>query len=202
MLSLLLLTLLATAAVSTPLFNTENHAFIVDRGTDDWWRQKPELPARIKRCNGSPNCESYINDLGNWDMRFKRGMEPGTDDYSRRFDGLGKRESSNVTTYLEIYDHSLVWGCDVHPAITLGNLSTLCPPGEASCIGGPVNIPIQWMLPAPGLAGREPIPEDLAIAATGSYDLQFQGDFIAAVQAVAAAGAKWDRGPRTRRAPA
>lgn len=48
------------------------------------------------------------------------------------------------------------------------------------------------MTPAPGEAGREPIPETMAIAATGSYDPEFQGDFISAIQAVAAAGAKWD----------
>ena len=195
MLSSFLLILLATAAVATPLSNNDNHATIVERGDSAWWRKRSDLPARIKRCNNSPNCESYINSLGDWDLRFKRGMEPGSADYQRRFNGHSKREeSSNVTTYLEIYDHSLTWGCDIHPAVTLGNLSIMCPKGEASCIGGPVNIPVQWMAPAPGEAGREPIPETMAITATGSYDPEFQGDFIQAIQAVAAAGAKWDKG--------
>ena len=50
------------------------------------------------------------------------------------------------------------------------------------------------MTPARGVAGREPVPEVMAISATGSYDPEYQGDFIQAIQAVAAAGAKWDKG--------
>lgn len=92
MLSLsVLLTLLATAAVATPLFNSDSQAIIVERGDEECWRERPEAPARFKRRNGSPNCGSYINERGDWDVRFNPGVESGTEDYKRRFDGSDKR---------------------------------------------------------------------------------------------------------------
>ena len=59
----------------------------------------------ISQCKAAENCETYESDIGTL-IRFKSGMEPGSDDYNRRFGNgtdhsrvLVKRNTQTYATF-------------------------------------------------------------------------------------------------------
>jgi hypothetical protein len=65
-----------------------------------------------------PNWETFVNDLGYTEVRFKEGMEPGSWDYDQRFGGndthaIRKRQNDIMTDPL-VGSTKIPWGCEVN----------------------------------------------------------------------------------------
>lgn len=86
----------------------------------------PSAPSSyITACEAADNCETYIEPTtGRPSIRFKTGMEPGTEDYiSRLAKSKTKRQSGYPQTQVTVGDTTIYWGCGIDPVATLNNVS-------------------------------------------------------------------------------
>ena len=165
MLTLGLLSLLATTALSNPL-------------------SQDSKPARQPRCTGAGNCETWVDSAGNVRNRFKRGMEPGTEDYTLH---LAKRDTSYPQTQITVGDATIVWGCGIDPVATLNNVSAICSTSGQCITNAPWSIPVQYVSSNPGGYSPAAVADTLTLNADGTYPAWLRNGLVEALQTAAAA---------------
>ena len=104
-----------------------------------------------------------------------------------------------IATKIDFADAKMSWGCNVDPIQTMGNLSSACPAGDASCPNGVFSIPIQSIQPPPsgsppGASVNNPVPSTLDFAVTGSYPSSMRDGMLELVKVAAGQNIKWYRG--------
>ena len=177
MLSLALVSLLTSMALATPVSNLAEASL------------KP-------RCDGTGNCETYLNAAGITRIRFKRGMEPGSADYENRMSkNKVKRDGTYPQTTITLGDATIPWGCDIDPVATLNNVSAICATTGQCIDNAPWSTSVQYITPNPGNTASPPVGDTLTISATGTYPAWMRNGIISALQTAAGApGAiNWDR---------
>ena len=168
-----LLTLLATNALASPLLTSESNSIP---------RSPSSEPSHITACEAADNCETYIeSSSGQVNIRFKSGMEPGTEDYNNRVANPNvKRDDSSVTTSITVGDATMLWGCDTDPVVTLGNLTDICA-SSGSCISNaPYTDQVTYVTPGQNAWSSE----TLTISAVGQYPDWMRNGIVEGVQAV------------------
>ena len=166
-----LLALLATTALASPLPTSESMPTP---------RSPLNKPSYITSCEAADNCETYTDPLsGLINIRFKSGMEPGTEDYNARLnDSHTKRQSDSTHTDVVVGDATIYWGCDVDPIATLNNISTICST-EGQCISNaPYTTEVTYVTPPENFGGSQ----TLTIAAQGHYFKWMRNGIVAGVQ--------------------
>ncbi|CAF9939444.1 hypothetical protein IMSHALPRED_001349 [Imshaugia aleurites] len=183
------LSLLAASAVASPVSETVSD---LSSRTLASISSDPFLAA----CQRATNCETYTDPSGLQRIRFKAGMEPGSDDYDKRVGNLAKRDTTDAPGYpktqVTVGDATLWWGCGVDPVQTINNLSSICATSGECVSNSPWTLPIEYVTP-------DSDPEQsatLTLTATGGYPSWLRNGLVGAMQQ--AAGAKglitWDRG--------
>ncbi|CZT22019.1 uncharacterized protein RCC_07888 [Ramularia collo-cygni] len=139
------------------------------------------------------NYELYTNSLGYTASRFKPGMEPGSDDYARRFgagannitldltsgDGQLTKRAENRNTDPFMGRKQIAYGCDTDiPGTVFDKLHTLCQ--DTHCDEG-IEETIETSYPTYGRKESATI----TIKAAGNYPSGMKHAFIWAVQAMA-----------------
>ena len=173
MLSISLFALLATTALSSPLISSDS--LLPTRSTQPNW---------ITSCEAATNCETYTDPTTDQlNIRFKAGMEPGTDDYEMRHDPTKvKRQGGYPTTQVTIGDGLEFWGCDVDPVATLNNVSSICAT-TGQCVPDTWSLPVTYVTPTADVSAAE----TLSITATGTYPSWIRNGLVAGVQAAMSA---------------
>ncbi|KAH8172306.1 hypothetical protein LIA77_09074 [Sarocladium implicatum] len=128
------------------------------------------------------NWETYTNELGYTTVRFKEGMEPGSDDYSARLGGnnteavIEKRQDGWTTEPL-VGSTKIPYGCDVNVRDgILSKLWDIC--SELGCDSGTTaNADVDWS--DDGLARTAQV----SFKATGRWPSGMQEPMIHAIQA-------------------
>lgn len=172
MLQVAILALLATMVLAGPL--SSSNLLLED--------PSPSAQASyITACEAADNCETYIDPItGRPSIRFKTGMEPGTDDYTSRLaKSKTKRQSGSLTTSITFDDTTISWGCGIAPATTLGNVSSLCH-ASGQCIPTDSWSTSAFFGPAPPSGASS--SETLTITANGVYPSGMSNDLVQGVQ--------------------
>ena len=171
-----LLTLLATKVLASPLPTSESISIP---------RSPAGIPSYTSACEAADNCETYTDpSSGRVNIRFKSGMEPGTEHYNTRVaNSYTKRDSSNTTTTITVGDSTIFWGCDIDPVATLGNLINVCP-SSGSCLSDePYTDQVTYVTPGQDTSSSE----SLSITAVGTYPPWMRNGLVEGVQAVMSA---------------
>ena len=175
MLQVAILALLATMALAGPL--SSSNLLLEDRS--------PSAQASyITACEAADNCETYIDPTtGRPNIRFKTGMEPGTEDYTSRLaKSKTKRQSGYPKTQVTVGDTTISWGCGIDPVATLGNVSSVCAT-SGQCI--PTD---SWSTSVNfGSAPHSSTSETLTITALGTYPSWIRNGLVEGVQAAMSA---------------
>ena len=177
MLHVSIIALLATMALAGPL--TSTNLSLEDRS--------PSAPSSyIAACEAADNCETYIEPTtGRAKIRFKSGMEPGTDDYNSRMANSNvKRQSGYPQTQVTVGDHTIYWGCDIDPVATLGNVSSICATSGQCVETDSFSKSVTYTTPG---SDSEEDSETLAITATGTYPSWFRNGLVEGIQAAMSA---------------
>ncbi|KAK0511185.1 hypothetical protein JMJ35_006737 [Cladonia borealis] len=140
----------------------------------------------ITACEAADNCETYIDPTsGRTNIRFKAGMEPGTDDYNSRVaNSKIKRQNGSPYTQVTLGDHTISWGCGIDPVATLGNVSSICATSGQCIPTDSWSTTVDFPLLPPENSKNS---ETLTITATGTYPSWSRNGLIEAVQAVMSA---------------
>lgn len=177
MLHVSILALLATMALAGPL--PSSNSLLEDRSPS-------AQSSYITACEAADNCETYVDPTtGRPNIRFKTGMEPGTEDYTSRLaKSKTKRQSGYPQTQVTVGDTTVSWGCGIDPVATLGNVSSICAT-SGQCIptdswSTSVNFPPSW-------PGGNWASESLTITATGTYPSWIHNGLVEGIQAVMSA---------------
>lgn len=157
------------------------------------------LPQPDMVCGPTSNCETIARRNGQIVYRHKRGMEPGTDDFVRRFGnsseefpyGIGKR-ASNVKTMVTLGSTTLDWGCKQSPNVLLDSLHGMCKDSGACDEGSPFSTSVDWVKTTekPGqtgivIGGGDIKQRTLKITADGKYESWAKWNYINAIKAAA-----------------
>lgn len=182
------LALVATMAIAGPLSDYPTGPnLVVSKRTAE--TSGDDLPGHIVACNNAENCETYIDNKGYTAIRFKRGTEPGTAEFARR---LAKRDDSDpVTTYATLGDGNLLWGCDIDPSVTLGNITTPCMDTGSCDQANPAFVDINYITTNPGGTAGAPTSQTMEITATGEYYPPWFAAYVAAMQALGGVMTNW-----------
>ena len=166
MIHISLLTLLATTAFAGPLPKSGKSSY-------------------ISACDAADNCETYTDPTSGYvNVRFKAGMEPGTDDYNTRVAGShAKRQSGYPQTQVTIGDDTIYWGCDIDPVATLDHVGDVCATSGQCISNSPWTESVDYL----GPDVTEKTPEPLTISAVGTYPSWIRNGLVQAVQAVMSA---------------
>lgn len=144
-------------------------------------RSPSSKPEYIVACEAADNCETYTDpSSGYTNIRFKAGMEPGSDDYKTRVaNSYVKRQSGYPQTQVTVGDATIFWGCDVDPVATLGNISDICATSGQCVSNAPYTQDVTYAVPGQDTTSKE----TLSITATGTYPSWIRNGLVEAVQA-------------------
>ncbi len=176
MLHVSVLALLATMALAGPL--PSSNSLLEDRSPS-------AQSGYITACEAADNCETYIDPTtGRHNIRFKTGMEPGTEDYTSRVaNPKTKRQSGDSYTQVTVGDNTVSWGCGIDPVATLGNVSSICATSGQCMPNDPWSTTVNFPPIPPGTSPSE----SLTITATGTYPSWIRNGLVEGVQAVMSA---------------
>ena len=168
-----LLTMLAVKAFAGPLLTSDSMPMT---------RSPSSKPEYISACEAADNCETYTDPSSGYiNIRFKSGMEPGSDDNNTRVaNSHVKRQSGYPKTYVTVGDATIFWGCDVDPVATLHKLSDICATSGACVSNAPYTQDVTYAVPGQTTAKAE----ILSITATGTYPPWIRNGLVKAVQNV------------------
>lgn len=171
-----LLALLAAGALGGPLLTTNSMLET---------RSPSTKPSYITACEAADNCETYTDSTsGQTHIRFKSGMEPGTDDYKTRIaNSHRKRQSGYPQTQVTVSDSTILWGCDTDPVAVLGNVVGICP-SSGQCI---TNTPWSEQVTYASSERTDVTTETLVISATGTYPTWIRNGLVQGLQAAMSA---------------
>lgn len=146
----------------------------------------PSAPSTyIAACEAADNCETYIDPTtGQPKIRFKAGMEPGTEDYTSRVANSKIKRQSGSHTEVTVGDETIYWGCGIDPVATLNNVSSVCPTSGSCIPTDSWSTSVSYISPTNSLSTS---PEPLTITATGAYPSWLRNGLIAGVQAAMSA---------------
>ena len=175
MLPISILALLATMALADPLPSTD--LLLKDRSPSG-------ASSYITACEAAVNCETYIEPTtGRPNVRFKPGMEPGTDAYnSRHANSTIKRQSGSPKTQVTLGDNTIYWGCGIDPVATLNNVSSICAT-SGQCLTDPFSTSITYVVPK----STSWTSDNLTITAVGTYPSWMRNGLVEGVQAAMSA---------------
>ena len=167
-----LLTMLAVKALAGPLL-PDNPMPVA--------RSPSSEPGYISACEAADNCETYIDPASGYtNIRFKTGMEPGSDDYkSRVANSRVKRQSGYPKTLVTVGDATIFWGCDVDPVETLAKVGDICATSGSCVSNAPYSKDVTYVVPGQTSSKGE----TLTIGATGTYPTWIRNGLVKAVQA-------------------
>ena len=139
----------------------------------------------ISACEAADNCETYTDPTSGYvNVRFKSGMEPGTDDYNTRVaNSHAKRQSGYPQTQVTIGDDTIFWGCGVDPVATLSNVGAVCATSGQCITNAPYTETVQYVSPTVNVQTAEP----LTISAVGTYPSWIRNGLVQGVQAAMSA---------------
>ena len=171
-----LLALLATKALGSPLLTSDSMPET---------RSPSDQPSYITACEAADNCETYLDPTsGHTNIRFKSGMEPGTDDYNTRVaNSYVKRQSGYPQTQVTVGDATIFWGCDIDPVATLNNVSAICATSGQCITNAPWSQGVTYGTPDQDVTS----PETLTISASGTYPSWIRNGLVEGVQAAMSA---------------
>ena len=168
-----LLTILAVKAFAGPLPLSDSMPVA---------RSPSSKPEYIVACEAADNCETYTDpSSGYTNIRFKSGMEPGSDDYKTRVaNSYVKRQSGFPKTQVTVGDATIFWGCDVDPVAILDKVSDVCATSGACISNAPYTQDVTYVDPVQ----TSTTTETLSITATGTYPSWMRNGLVKAVQTV------------------
>lgn len=171
MLYISLLALLATGALGNPL-----------PGNSMLETRSPSAQSNyLSACEAADNCETYTDpNSGRTHIRFKSGMEPGTEDYVNRVaKAKAKRDDAYPQTQVTVSDATILWGCDTDIIALLGNLEGICATSGQCISNNPYSQDVNYA--APGQTFAE--TETLTLSATGTYPTWIRNGLVQGIQA-------------------
>ena len=172
MLHVSILALLATMALAGPLSTSDS---LLEN------RSPPAQSSYIIACEAADNCETYIDPTtGQPNIRFKAGMEPGTEDYTSRLaKSKNKRQSGYPQTQVTVGDTTIYWGCGIDPVATLNNVSSICATSGQCIDTDSWSTSVRYGTPDSDVTS----PETMTITAIGTYPSWIRNGLVAGVQA-------------------
>ena len=171
-----ILALLATMALAGPL--SPQNSLLENRSPS-------AQSGYISACEAADNCETYIDPTtGQPIIRFKAGMEPGTEDYTSRLaKSKSKRQSGYPQTQVTVGDTTVYWGCGTDPIATLSNVSSICAT-SGQCINTDAwSTSVTYATPDLDVSS----PEIMTITAQGTYPTWIRDGLVEGVQAAMSA---------------
>ena len=171
-----ILALLATMALAGPLS---------PRNSPLESRSPSAQSGYISACEAADNCETYIDPTtGQPIIRFKAGMEPGTEDYTARLaKSKTKRQSGYPQTQVTVGDTTVYWGCGIDPVATLNNVSSICATSGQCIDTDSWSTSVTYGTPDSDITSSE----TMTITAQGTYPSWIRNGLIAGVQAAMSA---------------
>ncbi|OCK80778.1 hypothetical protein K432DRAFT_442901 [Lepidopterella palustris CBS 459.81] len=179
--SVIVLSLVAAATALPEPVQCGRDGRIISRNVKRYLPKRDIGEDTVKRCEEAVNCEIYDSPAGKR-MRFKRGMEPGSEHYKTLFyeaDGLTKRQNT-VNTAVDTGINSLNYGTTgaSGPGGAIHHLVDACQ--DIACDTAAINVDTTYVYP------HGPSGETLVLHPHGEFDNAEERDFLIAAMVVTA----------------